>query len=113
MNLSGALRDDLAALQSGVFFLLEPDASGRYILFVNVARHSLDEYTSDSLVSRYALVDLHFDHCLMPYIFTCLCVVACCLVPGRSRCSRQEEYRNRPNPLVQRCYDLGLRPSRI
>ena len=70
MELSGALRDDLAALQSGVFCLLEPDASGRYILFLNVARHALDEYTSDSLVSRYALVTLCFGQCLMCYIYS-------------------------------------------
>lgn len=68
MELSGALRDDLAALQSGVFCLLEPDASGRYILFLNVARHALDEYTSDSLVSGYAPVTLCFGQCLTCYI---------------------------------------------
>ena len=51
MTLSEALRDDIAALEAGVFRLLpKPDAYGRPLLFLEVARHTLIGYTSESLV---------------------------------------------------------------
>lgn len=62
MTLSEALKDDITALQAGVFCLLPCfDASGRQILYCNVAAHSLNGYTSESLVSG----DLDFDKCIL------------------------------------------------
>lgn len=51
MTLSGALRDDLVALQAGLFRLLpEHDSFGRPITFLHVARHTLEGYTSQSML---------------------------------------------------------------
>jgi len=52
MALSEALRDDLVALETGVFCLLPRlDASGRQVLYLDPSRHTREGYTSDSLVS--------------------------------------------------------------
>ena len=52
MTLSEALRDEMVAFQASVFCLLpKVDASGRRLLFVNAAHHTLEGYTSESLVS--------------------------------------------------------------
>jgi hypothetical protein len=51
MTLSGALRDDLKALQRGVCRILpKPDASGRPILVFNPTLNTREGYDSDSLV---------------------------------------------------------------
>jgi len=52
MALSEALRDDLVALEAGVFCMLPRlDASGRQVLYLDPSRHTREGYTSDSLVS--------------------------------------------------------------
>jgi hypothetical protein len=52
MILSEALRDDIVALEAGVFSILpHRDLSGRHILFVHPTRHSREGYDTDSLVS--------------------------------------------------------------
>jgi len=54
MILSEALQDDLVALEAGVWCLLPNlDASGRQILYLDVAHHTLNGYTSESLVSKF------------------------------------------------------------
>lgn len=55
MTLSGALCDDVIALQTGAFCLLpHPDLSGRRIIFSDVHRHTREGYTTESLVSGLA-----------------------------------------------------------
>jgi len=52
MTLSGALHDDLDALEAGVYCLLpQTDLSGRQLLYLDPARHTREGYTSESLVS--------------------------------------------------------------
>ena len=52
MTLSGAVRDDMAALLSGVYSLLPHlDSSGRQITYLETRRNTLDGYDSRSLVS--------------------------------------------------------------
>lgn len=52
MTLSGAVRDDMAALLSGVYSLLPNlDSSGRQITYLETRRNTLDGYDSRSLVS--------------------------------------------------------------
>jgi len=52
MSLSEALRDDLVALETGVFCLLPRlDASGGQILYLDPTCHTREGYTSESLVS--------------------------------------------------------------
>ena len=52
MTLSGAFRDDLKALQTGVCRLLpKPDASGRPIIVTTPSLNTRGGYDSDSLVS--------------------------------------------------------------
>lgn len=52
MTLSGAMRDDLVALEAGVYHLLpKPDASGRLITYLETRRNTGRGYSSDSLVS--------------------------------------------------------------
>jgi hypothetical protein len=52
MTLSGALRDDLVALETGWMSLLPKcDLSGRQLLYMVPSRHKREGYTSDSLVS--------------------------------------------------------------
>ena len=51
MTLSGALRDDLAAIEAGVFYLLPRlDPSGRPLILFEPSRNTRDGYTSESLV---------------------------------------------------------------
>jgi hypothetical protein len=51
MTLSEALRDDIVALETGIFCLLpQKDLSGRQMLYMDPSRHSRDGYTSESLV---------------------------------------------------------------
>ena len=51
MTLGEALRDDLVALESGVFRLLpQLDASGRQLLFSEPRRYTKEGYTSESMV---------------------------------------------------------------
>lgn len=57
MKLSGALREDLVAIQTGLYTLLpHPDVSGRPILFMEPRCHTRERYTSESMVSRRNLV---------------------------------------------------------
>jgi hypothetical protein len=52
MTLSGALRDDLVALETGWMTLLPKcDLSGRGLLYMVPSRHKGEGYTSESLVS--------------------------------------------------------------
>jgi len=52
MTLSEALRDDLVALEAGVYCLLPRlDASGRQVLYLDPSRNTREGYTSESLVS--------------------------------------------------------------
>jgi len=52
MTLSGALRDDLVALEVGWLRLLPKlDASGRQLLIAEPARHKREGYTTESMVS--------------------------------------------------------------
>jgi len=52
MTLSEALRDDMVALETGMFCLLPwLDASGRQVLYLDPSCHTREGYTSDSLVS--------------------------------------------------------------
>jgi len=52
MTLSGALRDDLAAIETGMYLLLpKKDLSGRQIIFMEPHRHTGEGYTPESLVS--------------------------------------------------------------
>ena len=52
MTLSEALRDDLVALETGVFCLLpQLDMSGRQVLYLDPSRHTREGYCSESLVS--------------------------------------------------------------
>lgn len=51
MTLTGALRNDIAALEAGVFCLLpKTDVSGRPLLYLEPARHTREGYTSASLL---------------------------------------------------------------
>ena len=51
MTLSGALCDDLIALEAGVQQILpHRDSSGRQMLFWQLQRHTREGYTSESLV---------------------------------------------------------------
>jgi len=59
MILSEALQDDLVALEAGVWCLLPNlDACGRQILYLDVARHTLNGYTSESMVSDICRHDI-------------------------------------------------------
>lgn len=52
LTLSEALKDDVVALETGVFNLLPAkDLSGRTLLFVSGHKHTREGYTSESLVS--------------------------------------------------------------
>lgn len=52
MTLSEALRDDLTALEAGVYCLLpQLDLSGRRLLYFAPWRHTREGYDSDSLVN--------------------------------------------------------------
>jgi len=52
MTLSGALRDDLVAIEAGMYYILpHPDISGRQIIYVEPKRHTRQGYTSESAVS--------------------------------------------------------------
>lgn len=52
MTLSEALKDDIIALETGVYTLLPlRDVSGRQLILGAPAKHTGDGYTSDSLVS--------------------------------------------------------------
>lgn len=52
MILSEALKDDIVAMEAGVYNLLPlKDLSGRQVLFVLPHNHTGEGYTSDSLVS--------------------------------------------------------------
>jgi len=56
MTLGGALRDDLVAIEAGVFCLLpRTDVSGRQILYIDPSLHTREGYSSDSLVSSKLL----------------------------------------------------------
>lgn len=58
MSLAEAFRDDLPAIEEGVFHLLpKTDLSGRQILFFEAHRRTGEGYTPESLVS-YILVRL-------------------------------------------------------
>jgi hypothetical protein len=53
MSLSEALRDDVVALETGVWSLLpHPDLSGRPLVYFQPSRHTGKGYTAESLVSR-------------------------------------------------------------
>lgn len=65
MTLSEALRDDLTALEASVFSLLpKVDAAGRRLLLLHVARHTLEGYTSESLVS----LECRFGACCYQFV---------------------------------------------
>lgn len=52
MTLSGALRDDLTAIRTGVGIALPHcDSSGRQLVWYPVAMNTFEGYTIDSLVS--------------------------------------------------------------
>jgi len=52
MTLSEALRDDLVALETGIYYLLPHlDLSGRRLLYFAPWRHTREGYDTDSLVS--------------------------------------------------------------
>lgn len=52
MTLSGALSDDLAAMETGMFQILPRlDLSGRALLFVDSHRNTRRGYSSESMVS--------------------------------------------------------------
>jgi len=52
MSLSEAVRDDMAALESGVYRLLPgPDLSGRPLVYMDSSRNTGASYTPESLVS--------------------------------------------------------------
>lgn len=52
MTLTGALRDDLAALGAGVYRLLPiRDSSGRQLILVEPCRNTGEGYSDESLVS--------------------------------------------------------------
>ena len=52
MTLSEALRDDLVALEAGVYRLLpHKDLSGRQLVFFEPHNHTREGYSSESLVS--------------------------------------------------------------
>lgn len=56
MTLSEALRDDMDALNAGVYYLLPHlDLSGRRLLYITPWRHTRENYDTDSLVSSVAL----------------------------------------------------------
>lgn len=56
MTLTGALRDDLVALQAGVYRLLpNRDISGRQLMLVQPGRHTGEGYTDESLVSSVCI----------------------------------------------------------
>jgi hypothetical protein len=51
MTLAGALRDDLTAIEAGVYVQLpNRDTSGRQVLWMEPHRHTKDGYSSESLV---------------------------------------------------------------
>jgi len=56
LTLSEALRDDLVALEAGVYSLLpHRDLSGRQIMYIVAHNHTGDGYSSESLVSTQNL----------------------------------------------------------
>ena len=60
MTLSGALRDDLIALEAGVQQILpHRDSAGRQMLFWELQRHTREGYASESLVGADSTL-----HCL-------------------------------------------------
>jgi hypothetical protein len=63
MTLSGALRDDLAAIEAAVYVQLpNRDTSGRQLLWMEPCRHSKDICTPESLVSFTP------EHCFLHFI---------------------------------------------
>lgn len=75
MTISEALRDDLDAVQDGVFCLLPiKDSSGRQLLHLEPGRKS-DGYSSDSLVRFRMFAPRHF-YCSKfshPHVFAAAC----------------------------------------
>ena len=64
MTITGALCDDLVALQTGfVLPLPKVDASGRQLLFYVPARHNREGYTSESMVR--ILTAMYYDYCFL------------------------------------------------
>lgn len=53
MTLSGALRDDIAAINAGMYCLMpHKDLSGRQIIYLEPHRHTRQGYSSESMVSN-------------------------------------------------------------
>lgn len=63
MSLNEALRDDIAALEAGVYRLLpRPDKSGRPLLYLDISGNTGVDYTQESLVcdaSWSIILDAH------------------------------------------------------
>lgn len=66
MTLSEALRDDMVALEAGIYLLLPfKDLSGRQLMYFNPHRHTREGYNSDSLVSESVTAMLERLNCMV------------------------------------------------
>jgi hypothetical protein len=64
LTLSGALRDDIAAIKAGMYTLLpHKDLSGRQIIYLEPHRHTRKGYSSESMVSYGTVCSLLLNPC--------------------------------------------------